>query len=139
MDLPSFESFARLSGNDTIIGYVRRTHGVESSCSHSGKLLSDIKVPEVISLRVWIGQVRLGYPKNTLLNVFAVRRCVAKLLPVIKPPASNYVVDCCKCPLRMIQMTVQHSLDYSSLDVGNGSRLVIHLSRTALRKFHSRD
>ena len=71
-------------------------------------MLSDMKVPEVISLRVWIRQVRLGDPKDPLLNVFAGRRCVAKLLPVIKPPASNYVVDRCKCPFRMVQMTVQH-------------------------------
>ncbi|HJS23485.1 MAG TPA: hypothetical protein VJ751_03880 [Pyrinomonadaceae bacterium] len=53
--------------------------------------------------------MRLGYPKDPLLDIFAALGCVTKLLPVIKPPASNYVVDCSKCPLRMIQMTVQHA------------------------------
>ena len=65
-------------------------------------MLSDIKVPEVISLRVWIRQVRLGYPKDPLLNIFAARGSVAKLLPVIKPTASDDVVYCGKCPLGMI-------------------------------------
>lgn len=81
----------------------------ERTCSHSGKLLSDIKVPEVISLRVWIGQVRFRNPKDPLLNIKALRSSVAQLLPIIKPTARDYVVDCRKCPLRMIQMTVQHA------------------------------
>ena len=74
-------------------------------------MLSDIKVPEVISLRVWIRQVRFGYPKNPLPDIRAARGSIAKLLPVIKPTASDYVVDCRKCPLRMIQTTVQHALE----------------------------
>ena len=65
-------------------------------------MLSDIEVPEMITLRVWIRQVRFGYPKDPLFDVRASRGSIAKLLPVIKPPASDDVVDCCKCPLRMI-------------------------------------
>jgi hypothetical protein len=78
-------------------------------------------VPEVISLRVWIGQVRFGHPKDPLADIHPAGRSVAKLFPIIKPTTSDYVVDGCKCPLRMIQMTVQHAADYSSLDAGNGS------------------
>ena len=94
---------------------LRQAEFPASSCSHSGKLLSDINVPEVISLRVRIRQMRLGNPKNPLLDVFAARSHIAKLLPIIKPTASDYVIDSGKCPLRMIQMTMQQSLDYSSL------------------------
>ena len=69
-----------------------------------------MKVPEVISLRVWIIQVRFGNPKDPLSDILAIRGSIAKLLPVIEPTASDYVVDCSKCPLKMIQMTVQHAL-----------------------------
>ena len=81
----------------------------ESTCAHSGKLSSDIKVPEVIALRVWIRQVGSGYPKDTLANVRAACCSIAQLFPVIKLTASDYVVDCGKCPVRMIQMSMQHS------------------------------
>jgi len=57
-------------------------------------LLSDIKVPEVISLRVGIRQVRFGYPKNPFADVSAAVSCVAKLLPIVEPTASDYVVNC---------------------------------------------
>lgn len=71
-------------------------------------MLSDIKVPKVISLRVWIRQVGFGHSQNSFLDVGPVRGRIAKLLPVIKPTASDHVVDCGKCPVGMIQMTVQH-------------------------------
>jgi len=49
------------------------------------------------------------YSKDPLLNVSATRGNIAQLLPIIKPTASDYVVDCRKCPLGMVQMTVQHA------------------------------
>jgi len=88
---------------------------IRDPCSHSGKLLSDIKIPEVISLCVRIRQVRFGHSKNTLLDVRATRGCIAKFFPVTKPAASNHVVYCSKGPLIMVQVTVQHAIDYSSL------------------------
>ncbi len=51
----------------------------------------------------------VGYAKDPLSDLRTVRGSVAKLFPVIKPTTSNYVVYRCKCPLRMIQMTVQHA------------------------------
>ncbi|HKG80635.1 MAG TPA: hypothetical protein VKA78_14470 [Pyrinomonadaceae bacterium] len=63
----------------------------------------------MISLRVWIRQVRFGYPKDPLTQIRAASGSITKLLPVLKPAASDYVVDGCKCPLGMIQMTVQHA------------------------------
>ena len=53
--------------------------------------------------------MRFGYPKNPFLDFYATCGSIAKLLPVFKATTSNYVVDCCKCPLRVIQMTVQHT------------------------------
>ena len=43
------------------------------------------------------------------LGCHCVRSNIAEFFPVIEPTASDYVVDCCKCPFRMIQMTVQHA------------------------------
>ena len=40
--------------------------------------------------------------EGSALDVTAVRSSIAEFFPVIQPTASDYVVDCCKCPLRMI-------------------------------------
>jgi len=64
----------------------------------------------VVSLCVRIRQVRVGNPKNSLLNVGANRGNIAEFLPVIESTASNYVVNCGECPLRMIQMAMQHAI-----------------------------
>ncbi|MCA1576681.1 MAG: hypothetical protein LC794_04875 [Acidobacteria bacterium] len=53
--------------------------------------------------------MRLTYAKNPLSDFRATRGSVAQLLPVIKPTARDDVVDRRKCPLRVIQMTVQHT------------------------------
>ena len=67
-------------------------------------------VPEVIPLRVRIGQVRFGHTKDSLPDVRAARGSVAKLLPVIQPAASDDIVYCGKCPIGVVQMTVQHAI-----------------------------
>jgi len=61
--------------------------------------------------------MRFGYSKDPFANIRVVRSGIAELLPVVKPTTSNYVVYRCQCPPRMIQMTVQHALNYSSLEV----------------------
>src|ERR1041385_661798 len=81
----------------------------ESSCSQSGKLLSDIYIPEVISLCVWIGQVRFGHSKNPLADVRARRGDITQFFPVIEPTTSDHVVDRGERPVGMIQVTVQHA------------------------------
>jgi len=65
-------------------------------------LLSNIKVPEVIALLVRVRQARLGHPNDSLSDLSATLGSIAKPLPVIKPTASDYVIDCGKCPFRMI-------------------------------------
>ena len=83
----------------------------------SGRLLSDIKIPEVISLCVWIRQVRFDYSKDPLTNIRAGRGDIGQFFPVINPAASDYVVDCGEGPVRVIQMPMQHSArNYTSLE-----------------------
>jgi hypothetical protein len=53
--------------------------------------------------------VRFGNPKDSLSDFRTAGSRIAKLFPVIKPAASDYIVDRCKCPFRVSQMTVQHS------------------------------
>jgi len=52
--------------------------------------------------------MRFGYYKNPLSDLCPVVGSITKLFPVIEPTASDYVVYCSKCKLRMIEMTVQH-------------------------------
>ena len=70
----------------------------------------------MISLCVRIGQVRLGYAKDAVSDFRLMRSGVAKLLPVIEPAASDYVIDRCKCPIRMIEVAMQHAVHYNSLN-----------------------
>jgi hypothetical protein len=81
------------------------------SCSHSGKLLADIEVPEVISLGIGVGQMRRADPKDSRANFRAPGRSIAKLLPVIKLATSNYVIYRGQCPVGMIQVTMQHPME----------------------------
>ncbi|HEX6045627.1 MAG TPA: hypothetical protein VFZ22_14135 [Pyrinomonadaceae bacterium] len=53
--------------------------------------------------------MRFRHAKNPLSNLGLACSSIPKLLPVIEPPASDYVVDRCECPVRMIQMTVPHA------------------------------
>ncbi|HEX3251038.1 MAG TPA: hypothetical protein VHS05_16510 [Pyrinomonadaceae bacterium] len=65
----------------------------------------------MIALRVWIRQVRFGDSKDPLSDVTAAGSDIAKLFPVVKSSASDHVIDRGKCPVRMIQMTMQHALE----------------------------
>ena len=53
--------------------------------------------------------MRFGYPNDPLTDFGVGVGSIAKLLPIIKPTASDYVVYGCKGPLRMVQMTVLHA------------------------------
>jgi hypothetical protein len=70
-------------------------------------LLSDIKIPEVISLRGWIKQVRFGYPKDPLSDVRATRGSITKA--VSSPQVDHERLH--QRPVRMIEMTVQHEFE----------------------------
>lgn len=79
-----------------------RCAAAESSCSHSGKLLSDIKVPKVIALLVRVSQVRFGYSKNSLPDLCGIFGGITKRFPVIQPAARDYIINRCKGPTGMI-------------------------------------
>ncbi len=53
--------------------------------------------------------MRFDYANDPRLDFGPTVGNVAKFFPVIKPTASDDVVDRRKCPLGMIQMTVQHT------------------------------
>ena len=53
--------------------------------------------------------MRSDYAHDPLLDRGPTLRRVTEFLPVIKLTANDDVVDRCKRPLRVIQMTVQHA------------------------------
>jgi hypothetical protein len=73
------------------------------------KFFSDIEVPKVISLCVRIGKARFGDAEDLVADFCVAGGRVAKLFPVIKPAARDYVVDGSKCPAGMVQVTMQHA------------------------------
>src|SRR5688572_14800268 len=87
--------------------------------SHSGILLADIEVPEVVTLRVGVGEVCSTDLENAISHLGLLSCHVPKLFPVIHPAAGDYIVHGRQCPVAMVQVPVPHASNY----IGSGPNL----------------
>jgi hypothetical protein len=55
--------------------------------------------------------MRRADSKDSVTDLRAPGRSIAKLLPVVKPAACDYVIYRGQCPVGMIQVTMQHAME----------------------------